>query len=132
MHTKAKSQKARNLARDPRVTCLVEVGQRYEELRGVELVGKAVPVRDAGPLFTVGFGVSVFDRCVVPCTEQARRTVEAVLRKRVALVIDVERTVSWDHRKLGDASPVKSPAPLNEATARLQGRATWCGAGRAL
>ncbi len=56
MHTKAKSQKARNLARDPRVTCLVEVGQRYEELRGVELVGKAVPVRDAGPLFTVGSG----------------------------------------------------------------------------
>ena len=37
--TKAKSQKVQNLRRDDRVTCLIEDGQTYEELRGVELVG---------------------------------------------------------------------------------------------
>lgn len=99
VQTKAKSQKARNLARDPRMTCLVEAGERYEELRGVELVGKAVPVDGAEQLFTVG--ASVFDRYVAPYTERAREAVETMLRKRVAFVIDVERTVSWDHRKLG-------------------------------
>ena len=99
LHTKARSQKARNLARDPRVTVLVEAGERYEELRGVELVGTAVPVGDGRQLFAVG--ASVFDRYVAPYTEAARGAVETTLRKRVAFVLDVERTVSWDHRKLG-------------------------------
>ena len=98
VHTKAKSQKARNLARDARMTCLVEAGERYEELRGVELVGKAVLVDDPDEVFAVG--ASVFDRYVAPYTEDAHGSVEAMLRKRVALVLDVERTVSWDHRKL--------------------------------
>ena len=35
------AQKARNLARDPRVTCLVETGDGYFELRGVQVVGVA-------------------------------------------------------------------------------------------
>ena len=99
LHTKARSQKARNLARDPRVTVLVEAGERYEELRGVELVGTAVPVGDGRQLFAVG--ASVFDRYVAPYTEAARGAVETTLRKRVAFVLEVERTVSWDHRKLG-------------------------------
>ena len=99
LHTKARSQKARNLARAPRVTVLVEAGERYEELRGVELVGTAVPVGDDRQLFAVG--ASVFDRYVAPYTEAAREAVETTLRKRVAFVLDVERTVSWDHRKLG-------------------------------
>jgi PPOX class probable F420-dependent enzyme len=98
LHTKARSQKARNLSRDPRMTCLVEAGDRYEELRGVELVGTAVLVEDARQLFAVG--VSVFDRYVAPYTEAARDAVETMLRKRVAFVLHVERTVSWDHRKL--------------------------------
>ena len=40
VETKAKSQKARNLSRDPRLTCLFEAGEAYDELRGVELVGQ--------------------------------------------------------------------------------------------
>src|SRR2546430_16469863 len=39
--TYAKSQKAVNLRRDPRLTCLVEAGVRYEELRGVQIKGRA-------------------------------------------------------------------------------------------
>ena len=42
--TKAKSQKVRNLLRNPTITCMVEAGTTYEELRGVELVGTAVAV----------------------------------------------------------------------------------------
>src|SRR5437773_5184400 len=40
--TYAKSQKAVNLRRDPRLTCLVEARQRYDEPRGVHYKGKAV------------------------------------------------------------------------------------------
>ena len=34
IETKTKSQKVRNLRRDPRMTCMVEDGDSYEELRG--------------------------------------------------------------------------------------------------
>src|SRR4051795_232674 len=44
--TKAKSQKVANLRRDPRLTVMVEAGESYEELRGVELVGTAEIVED--------------------------------------------------------------------------------------
>lgn len=98
VQTKAKSQKVRNVRRDPRMTCLVEAGGRYEELRGVELVGRAEVVDDPGRLWEVG--VSVYDRYVEPYTEAARPAVAAMLHKRVAIVLQVERTVSWDHRKL--------------------------------
>ena len=40
------SQKARNLARDPRLACLVEDGEDYFELRGVSVTGTAELVRD--------------------------------------------------------------------------------------
>ena len=36
--TFAKSQKVVNLRRDPRITCMVEAGDEYSDLRGVELV----------------------------------------------------------------------------------------------
>ena len=103
VQTKAKSQKVRNLARDPRMTCLVSAGERYEELRGVELVGKAVLVEDPPRVFTIG--MSVFDRYIAPYTEEAKVAVETMLRKRAAFVLDVERTVSWDHRKLVAPAP---------------------------
>ena len=98
VQTKAKSQKARNVARDQRMTCLVEAGERYDELRGVELVGRAELVEDPDRLWEVG--VSVYDRYIAPYTEAARPAVAAMLHKRVAIVLHVERTVSWDHRKL--------------------------------
>jgi PPOX class probable F420-dependent enzyme len=98
VQTKAKSQKARNVARDPRMTWLLEAGERYEELRGVELVGRAEIVDDPDGLWAVG--VSVYDRYVDAYSERARPIVAEMLKKRVAIVLDVERTVSWDHRKL--------------------------------
>jgi PPOX class probable F420-dependent enzyme len=103
VQTKAKSQKACNLARDPRMTCLVAAGERYEELRGVELVGRGEVIDDPARLWAVG--VSVFSRYVSPYAEDKRDAVETMLRKRVAIVLHVERTVSWDHRKLASIAP---------------------------
>jgi PPOX class probable F420-dependent enzyme len=97
--TKAKAQKAVNLGRDPRATVLIDDGQTYDTLRGVSLEGRALVVDDPDALWAVG--VSIWERYTGPYTEQARPFVEVMLRKRVAVRFEVERTRSWDHRKLG-------------------------------
>jgi PPOX class probable F420-dependent enzyme len=98
VHTKLKSQKARNVVRNPTMTCLMEAGEAYTELRGLELVGQAEIVEDPEKIFELG--VSVFSRYHQPYTEALRADVERTLNKRVAIKLRVERTVSWDHRKL--------------------------------
>jgi PPOX class probable F420-dependent enzyme len=97
--TKAKSQKAVNLGRDPRITCLVEDGLTYDKLRGVSLEGRAVVVEDPELIWQVG--LSVWERYTGPYTEEMRPLVEFMLHKRVAVRVEVERIRSWDHRKLG-------------------------------
>ena len=97
--TKAKSQKVRNLLRNPTITCMVEDGTKYEELRGVELVGTAEIIDDPDRMFELG--ISVFERYQGTYTEEMRPFVEIMLNKRVVVKIAVDRTVSWDHRKLG-------------------------------
>src|SRR5262249_4016392 len=52
------SQKARNLARDPRVTCLVETGEYYFELRGVQVAGRARCVDDPAGVLEIGRAVA--------------------------------------------------------------------------
>jgi PPOX class probable F420-dependent enzyme len=96
--TKAKSQKVQNLRRDDRITCLVEEGGAYNELRGVELVGRAEIVEDRDRLWKIG--VSVFERHFGPVTSETEPAVEAMLHKRVGVRVQVERVVSWDHGKL--------------------------------
>lgn len=97
--TKAASQKAVNIRRDPRVTILVEDGLTYDKLRGVSIDGTATIVDDADRLWDVG--VSVWERYTGPYNEQARPLVELMLHKRVAVRVVAVRTRSWDHRKLG-------------------------------
>ena len=99
VETKRKSQKVQNLRRDPRLTVMFEAGTRYEELRGVELVGQAEIVDEPERLWELG--VSVFERHQGPYTEEMKPFVEVMLNNRVAVKLHVERTVSWDHRKLG-------------------------------
>ncbi|WP_109528057.1 MULTISPECIES: pyridoxamine 5'-phosphate oxidase family protein [Nocardia] len=97
--TKAKSQKAVNLRRDPRITCMIESGDTYDQLRGVSLEGTAEIIDDPERLFAVG--VSVWERYTGPYSEEMRPAVEAMLHKRVAIRVRPERVRSWDHRKLG-------------------------------
>lgn len=99
VETKTKSQKVQNLRRDPRLTCLFEDGDAYEELRGVELVGTAEIIDDPERMFELG--VSVFERYYGGYTDELRPFVETMLNKRVVVVLHVDRVVSWDHRKLG-------------------------------
>lgn len=97
--TKAKSQKAVNLKRDSRITCLIEDGDTYDKLRGVSFEGTAEIIDDADYLFRVG--ISVWERYNGPYSEDLKPLVEMMLNKRVAVRVNVERTRSWDHRKLG-------------------------------
>jgi PPOX class probable F420-dependent enzyme len=97
--TKAKSQKVQNLRRDKRLTVMVEDGDTYEQLRGVEIKGWGEVIDDPEQLFELG--ISVFERYQGPYTEEMKPFVEVMLRKRVLVRLHTERVVSWDHRKLG-------------------------------
>jgi PPOX class probable F420-dependent enzyme len=99
IETKAKSQKVLNLRRDDRITCSIEAGDTYDQLRGVALEGRATISEDPDEIWAVG--VSVFERYTAPYTDAMKPFVEAMLNKRVAVRVDVERVRSWDHRKLG-------------------------------
>ncbi len=112
--TKTRSQKAVNLRRDPRLTVLIEDGATYDVLRGVSLEGRATISEDPDDLWRVG--VDVWERYNGPYTEEVRPLVEFMLQKRVAIRLDVERTRSWDHRKLG-----MDPIPLGGSTAEPLG-----------
>src|SRR6476469_9872373 len=46
IYTYAKSQKVKNLERDPRATLLIETGHEYQELRGVQIEANAEIHRD--------------------------------------------------------------------------------------
>jgi len=100
--TKAKSQKAVNLRRDPRITCLVEDGVVYEDLRGAAIEGTAEVTDDPDLLWRIG--VNIWERYYGPYDESLRPMVEAMLNKRVAVRVKPVRIRSWDHRKLGMGS----------------------------
>ncbi|GAA5039933.1 PPOX class probable F420-dependent enzyme [Thermocatellispora tengchongensis] len=119
--TKAKSQKAVNLRREPRASVLIEDGLTYDTLRGVSLEGRAVLVEDRTALWAVG--VSMWERYFGPYTEEARPEVEAMIGNRVAVRFDVQRIRSWDHRKLGlpPASPGGSTAQAGPVRLNSQG-----------
>jgi PPOX class probable F420-dependent enzyme len=108
--TKAKAQKAVNLRRDARATVLVEDGLTYDTLRGVSMEGRCEIVEDPEALWAVG--VNVWERYNSPYQEDLKPFVEMMLHNRVAVRFDVERTRSWDHRKLG-----LDPIPLGGSTA---------------
>ena len=97
--TYRRSQKIKNLERDQRITCLVETGEVYEELKGVELVGRGEVISDRDEILSLGEAIA--GRYTGPVTDETRPFVHAVGEKRLAVRVQVERTVSWDHTKLG-------------------------------
>src|SRR3954452_18400805 len=97
--TKTKSQKAANLRRDPRITCLAEDGATYEDLRGVAIEGEAEVTDDPDLLWRIG--VNIWERYYGPSSDDLKPIVETMLNKRVAVRVRARRTRSWDHRKLG-------------------------------
>jgi PPOX class probable F420-dependent enzyme len=99
--TFGKSQKVVNLRRDPRITALVESGDTYAELKGVELVGTARIVEDYDGTLAIARAVAEKHQGTEAASSpEALAFIEAQARKRVGVVIDVQRVVSWDHTKL--------------------------------
>lgn len=101
MVTFAKSQKVRNLARDPRATLLVESGRLYRELRSAILYCHAEVIRDADAIAATMALVRASDAMTASLSEGMSQQVRASLAKRVAVRFTPFRTVSWDHGKLG-------------------------------
>jgi PPOX class probable F420-dependent enzyme len=99
--TKIKSQKVKNLRRDPKIACMIEAGLTYDQLRGVSIEGIAHIIEDPQDPEFWAAGVSVFERYNAPYTEEMKPFVEMMLNKRVIVRIDPTRVRSWDHRKLG-------------------------------
>jgi PPOX class probable F420-dependent enzyme len=96
--TYAKSQKARNLERDPRATLGFEEGVRYHELRGVMFECEVRLERE--PEAVERFGLELFERYAGELTDEIRAMVAKQAQKRIGLTFVPTRTVTWDHRKL--------------------------------
>jgi PPOX class probable F420-dependent enzyme len=97
MWSYARAQKVLNLRRDDRLTCLVETGERYDELRGVSVLGRARIESDPDAVRRVG--EAIWERHLGPLTDEARAAVAHQAPKRVAIIVEPERVVSWDHAK---------------------------------
>ena len=98
--TFGKSQKIINLRRDPKITGLIESGDSYDQLKGVELVGTGRIIEDYDAVLAIGKAVGVKYNGEAAISDVAMPFLEAQASKRLGIQIDVERVVSWDHTKL--------------------------------
>jgi PPOX class probable F420-dependent enzyme len=113
IETKAKSQKAVNLRRDPRMVFMVEAGNSYDTLRGVSLEGSAAIIEEADGEEYWAAAISVYERYTGPYSPDARTVVEFMMNKRVVVKLVPQRVRSWDHRKLAldPMGPMGSTGP---------------------
>ena len=84
IETKAKSQKAVNLRRDPRMVFMVEAGTSYDTLRGVSLEGNAILIEADGDEYWAA-AMNVYERYTGPYSEEARPIVEFMMNKRIVV-----------------------------------------------
>jgi PPOX class probable F420-dependent enzyme len=98
--TYGRSQKIKNLERDPRITCLVETGDDYFELRGVSISGRAELVTDEDSIRRIGTAVASRMVDGADLGDIGHDEVERQVKKRVGVVVVPTRTASWDHRKM--------------------------------
>jgi PPOX class probable F420-dependent enzyme len=104
IYTYAKSQKVRNLERDPRATLMVESGHQYQELRGVMLKANAELHRPLEEVAAVSEEIfAKYQGAQGTIDDNVRAGLRAQAAKRVAIRFRVEEAVSWDHSKLGGA-----------------------------
>jgi PPOX class probable F420-dependent enzyme len=101
IYTYAKSQKVRNLERDPRATLLIETGHEYSELRGVQIEAEAEIHRDLELVYEVAKELTLRYAEGASIEGDAAEALKAQARKRVAIRFEPRRVATWDHRKLG-------------------------------
>ena len=111
--TYGRSQKVVNLRRDPRITCLVEDGEDYFELRGVSIQGKARLVEEYDDIRVLGARVARRMAGDVNLGDFGDEIVEKQARKRVGIVVEPVKVASWDHAKM--AGPPGSSNQTEEA-----------------
>jgi hypothetical protein len=101
--TFAKSQKVRNLERDPRATLQVEAGRdQYHLLRGVMLETDVTVHRELETVTELG--LEIFRRYGggAELADDVREMVRRQAAKRVGLEFTERDRATWDHRKLGN------------------------------
>jgi Pyridoxamine 5'-phosphate oxidase len=108
------SQKALNLARDPRISCLIETGEAYFDLRGVQIQGVVQTIDDPAGVLEIGMGIGAVmgnpavgegaaggaTRAEADAGTAIREYVANAARKRLAYIVQPRRVISWDHTKL--------------------------------
>ena len=100
--TYAKSQKVKNLERDPRATLLIETGFEYGELRGGQIEAEAEIIRDLDRIVDYAKEMTVrYSEGIESVEGDAEASLQAQAPKRVAIHFHPTRIASWDHRKLG-------------------------------
>ena len=99
--TYGRSQKVVNLRRDPRITCLVEDGEDYFELRGVSIQGKARLIEEYDDIRALGSRVAQRMAGDVDLGDFGDEIVDKQARKRVGIVVEPVKVASWDHSKMG-------------------------------
>ncbi len=99
--TFGKSQKIVNLRRDNKITGLIESGDTYDQLKGLELVGSATIVEDYDTVLAIGKAVGLKYNGDGAISDAALPFLEAQAKKRLGIQINVEQIVSWDHTKIG-------------------------------
>jgi PPOX class probable F420-dependent enzyme len=100
--TFTRSQKIRNLERDPRIAVLFEDGLDYGELRGVSINGRAELVGEPERVHVLARAVMRRNQPALS-DAQVDQASKLMSRKRTAVVVHPETIVSWDHRKLAGA-----------------------------
>jgi PPOX class probable F420-dependent enzyme len=100
--TYAKSQKVKNLERDPRATLMIETGVEYTELRGVQIEAEAKLIRDVDRIVAFAKDLTVrYSEGIDSVEGDAAAALQAQAPKRVAIHFRPKRIATWDHRKLG-------------------------------
>ena len=92
------SQKARNMGRDPRIACLVETGNEYFDLRGVQVQGVVQITEDPAEVLAIGRRIAAVTLNLHEGL--ADDYVEHTAPKRLGFLVEPTRVISWDHSKL--------------------------------
>jgi len=103
-----RSQKIRNLRRDPRLTVLVERGETYAELQGVMIEGRALLIDNPAYVLSVYGKLAAKYAMAGPeprelSPEELSAAFGRHAAKNIAVVVEPTRIASWDHNKLGGA-----------------------------
>ena len=102
MTTFRKSQKVKNLRKDPKAALLIESGDAYQELKSliiytnVELIEEVEAVKDILEQIALQRGDMQEN-----ANEDIREGMLKTAEKRIGMKFKPKRIVSWDHSKLG-------------------------------